>query len=92
MKKSRKRAQTERRLLKTIRKQQLECLGLVMRKEGLENLTLTGKVERKRSRGRQHLTYLERLSKWMAERLLEEERQRVTGQEPFKTTRHHKEK
>ena len=47
------RAQTERRLLKTIRKTQLEFLGHVMRKEGLENLTMTGKIEGKRSRGRQ---------------------------------------
>ena len=41
------------RLLKIVRKKQLEFLGHVMRKEGLEdNVTLTGKIEGKRSRGK----------------------------------------
>ena len=58
--------------------------GHVVRKEGLQNLPLTGKIEGKRSRGRQRLTYLKSLSKWMTERLLEEERPRVAGQEMLK--------
>ena len=36
-----------------------------MRKEGVEELMLTGRVNGKRSRGRQTLTNLESLIKWM---------------------------
>ena len=52
-------------LLRTIRKRQLEFLGHVMRKEELENLSVTGKINGKRSRGRQRLTYIARISRWM---------------------------
>ena len=43
---------TERKLLPTVRKRQLEFLGHVMRKESVENLMLTGCIEGKKSRGR----------------------------------------
>ena len=56
-----------RKLMNNIRKRQLQFLGHVMRKEGLENLTLTGKINGTRSRGRPRLTYLKSLSKWMSE-------------------------
>ena len=55
----------ERSLMKFIRKIQLQFLGYIMTKEGLENLTITGKIEGKRSRGRQRLTYLLGKSKQM---------------------------
>ena len=48
-----RRARRERSLMISIRKRQLQFLGHIMRKEGLENLTLTGRIEGKRSRGRQ---------------------------------------
>ena len=54
------------KLLNTITKEQLEFLGHVTRKEGLESLTLTRKMEIKRSRGRQRLAYIESLIKSMA--------------------------
>ena len=38
--------------MKRIRKRQLEFLGHITRKEKLENLMVTGKIEAKRSRGR----------------------------------------
>jgi ribosomal 50S subunit-associated protein YjgA (DUF615 family) len=57
-------AGTKRSLISTIRKRQLEFLGHVMRKEGLENLSVTGKICGKRSRGRQRLTFMASLSKW----------------------------
>ena len=38
-------------------------LGHVTRKNGIENLSLTGKVEWKRARGRQRMTYLDNV-KW----------------------------
>ena len=63
--------------MKTIRKRQIEFFGHVMRKEGLEELMLTGRVNGKRSRGRQRLTYLESLSKWMTEQVDETEKSQV---------------
>ena len=53
-----------RRLMKMIRKRQMEFLGHVMRKDGLENLMVTGKIEGRRSRGRQRKTYIRSLSEW----------------------------
>ena len=64
-----RRAGTERKIMKTIRKRQLEFLGHVTRKEGLEELMLTGCVNGKRSRGRQRLTYLQSLSNWTTEQV-----------------------
>lgn len=52
---------TERNLLATIAKRQMSFFGHIMRKEGLENLAVTGRVEGKRSRGRQRTTYVDRL-------------------------------
>ena len=45
----------QRSLLKTIRKRQMEFLGHVCRRRGLEFLSLTGKVEGKRDRGKQNI-------------------------------------
>ena len=59
------RAGTERKIMNTIRKRQLEFSALVMRKEGLEEPILTGRINGTRSRGRRPWTYLESLSKWM---------------------------
>ena len=54
-----RRTGTERKIMKTIRKRQIEFLGHVTRKGGLEELMLAERVHGKRSRGRQRLTYLE---------------------------------
>ena len=51
----------QRSLLKTIRKRQMEFLGHVCRCRGLEFLSLTGKVEGKRDRGKQRITFLDSL-------------------------------
>ena len=51
----------QRSLLKTIRKRQMEFLGHVCRRRGLEFLSLTGKVEGKRDRGKQRITFLDSL-------------------------------
>ena len=48
----------ERSLIKTIRKRQLKFLGHICRHKGLEFLSLTGKIEGTRSRGRQRITFL----------------------------------
>ena len=51
----------QRSLLKTIRKRQMEFLGHVCRRRGLEFLSFTGKVEGKRDRGKQRITFLDSL-------------------------------
>ena len=52
-------------LVETIRKRQLQFLGHVLRKEELEDVAITGKIEGKRARGRQRLTFISNLSHWM---------------------------
>lgn len=51
----------KRNLLQNIRCRQAGFLGHVMRKGKLEHLSLTGKIEGKRARGRQRKKYLEQL-------------------------------
>ena len=63
--------------MKTIRKRQIEFLGHVTRKEGLEESMLTGCVNGKRRRERHRLTHLESLSKWMTEQVDEREKSEV---------------
>ena len=57
---------TERSLIKTIRKRQLDFLGHIYRDKGLEHLALTGKIEGKRSRGRQRITFVGSLNSWLS--------------------------
>ena len=45
-------------LLKTIRMRQLKFLGHIVRKQGLENLALMGKIAGKRNRGRQRMSFM----------------------------------
>lgn len=71
-------ANTERKLMKIIRKRQLEFLGHVMRKEGLEDLILNGRIQGSRGRGRPRQTYLESLCNWMRAQLPKEEMQNIT--------------
>ena len=51
-------AETKRSLMTTIRKRQLKFVGHINRKNGLEKTVLCGKIEGKRSRGRQRTTYI----------------------------------
>ena len=55
----------ERSLIKTTRKRQLKFLGHICRHKGLEFLSLTGKIEGTRSRGRQRITFLDSLSSFV---------------------------
>ena len=59
-----RRAGCQQNLILTIRRHQLEFFGHAMRKEGLEDLFVTGKVEGRRDRGRQRMTYLSSLAGW----------------------------
>ena len=60
-----RKVEADRNLIKNIRKRQLEFLGHTLRKDGMENLCITGFVEGKRGRGRQSITSLDSLTKWM---------------------------
>ena len=46
----------------------MRFLGHLMRKDGLENLALTGKIEGKRSRGRKRSLWMANLNEWIGER------------------------
>ena len=59
-----KRAGTKRELIEMIRKRQLSFLGHVYRKDDIERTVLTGRIDGKRDRGRQRLTYLQSLNNW----------------------------
>jgi len=48
-------------LMKRIRQWQLAFLGHVLRKHGLENLVVMGRIDGKRAKGRQRLKYLNSL-------------------------------
>ena len=57
-----RRAGYNRSLLLTIRRRQLSFLGHVIRKEGLEELALTGKVQGRKGRGRPRGTYMKSMA------------------------------
>ncbi|GFO45448.1 eukaryotic translation initiation factor 3 subunit f [Plakobranchus ocellatus] len=59
-----KEANLGRSLIKTIRQRQLRFLSHICRHKGLEHLVISGKVEGKRSRGRQRITFIENLKSW----------------------------
>ena len=49
----------KRELVSSVRKRQMRFLGHVMRQQELENLSLTGKIEGKRPRGRPRQKYMD---------------------------------
>ena len=57
-----RRGRTERKLMNRIRARQMSFLGHIMRKHGLENIVVTGKIEGERSRGRPRLKFMKSLS------------------------------
>ena len=59
-----KMAGKERSLIKTIRKRQMKFMGHIYRGGGMEHLSLTGKIEGKRGRGRQREMYVNSLNRW----------------------------
>ena len=52
-------------------------LGHIVKKEGLENRSLTECIEGTRSRGKQRLEYLGSLSKWMIKQVPEREKEKM---------------
>ena len=59
-----KEAETNRSLMQKIRKQ-ATFFGHVMRRESLEHFLTTGKLDRKRSKGRQREKMLDSLKSWL---------------------------
>ena len=58
-------ASRTRKLTSNINRRQAECLGHVMRKGKLEHLLTTGKIEGKRSRGRQTRQIQDGIAAWL---------------------------
>ena len=50
-----------RQLLNTIKNTQLQFFGHIMRQENLEQISITGRINGKRARGRQRYNYLDQL-------------------------------
>lgn len=59
------RANTKRTMMATIKSRKIKFLGHVMRRNCIENLTITGKIEGKRTRGRQRMTYIDNIKNWI---------------------------
>ena len=61
-----KEANLERSLIKTLRQRQLQFLGHICRHKGYEHLAITGKIDGKRDRGRQRITFMKSLNSWVS--------------------------
>ncbi|GFN79417.1 RNA-directed DNA polymerase from mobile element jockey [Plakobranchus ocellatus] len=60
-----KETESTRSLMNRIRRRQAKFVGHIMRREGLENLVTTGRMEGKKSRGRQREKMLDGMTSWM---------------------------
>ena len=60
-----RRAETGRKLRVKISERQARFFGYVMRRDGLENIIITGMINGKRSRGRQRVKHLDGLKMWV---------------------------
>ncbi|MFS3659968.1 hypothetical protein ACK6SD_23720, partial [Escherichia coli] len=58
---------TQRSLIKRIRIKQSMFFGHIMRREGLEHLVTTGKIQGRRDRGRQREKMLDGLTSWFTQ-------------------------
>ena len=58
-------ASHSRQLVRNMRRRQAKFVGHIIRKEEMENLVTTGKLDGKRSRGRQREKILDGLTAWM---------------------------
>src|SRR5579872_2373160 len=52
-------------ILNTVRNSQMNFFGRVMRNKEMENIIISGKIEGKRCKGRQRITYTKSHSEWM---------------------------
>ena len=58
------RAGVRRQLLAEVKKRQMKFFGLVIRKDGIENLIVTGKIEEKRTQRRQRYKLSDTILRW----------------------------
>ena len=58
-------ASSKRKLMSNVKRRQAKFLGHVMRKRKLEHLLTTGKIEGKRSRGRQIIQIQDGIATWL---------------------------
>ena len=58
-------ARSTRKLISNVKRRQAEFIGHVMRKGKLEHLLTTGKIEGKRSRGRQGIKIQDGIAAWL---------------------------
>src|ERR1700730_13435169 len=56
---------TTRHIINTVRNRQISFFGHVMRNKEIESIIIRGKIEGKRCKGRQRITYTKSLSEWM---------------------------
>src|ERR1700730_7173055 len=56
---------TTRIILNIVRNRQMSFFGHVMRNKEIESIIISGKIEGKRCKGRQRITYTKSLSEWM---------------------------
>ena len=66
------RAGVQRKMIREMLIRQLKFMGHITRKEGLENLALTGKIVGRRSRGRRRILWMHSLQKLLEERGVKE--------------------
>jgi len=57
-------ANAKRTIMRTIKSRKIRFLGHVMRRNGPENLAITGKIKGKRARGRQRMTFINNIKEW----------------------------
>jgi len=76
-------AGVQRTLMKMIGQRQLDFFGHVMRRQGIEALVVTGKVEGRRARGRQREKYLDSLCTCLEDNVSPTKFIRATEDRPF---------
>ena len=76
----------DRQILNHIKKRQLQFLGHVIRKEQIEELSLTGKFEGKKARGRQRYHFMDNFDLGPAQMVYNQARDRETWQKVVRRT------
>ena len=77
-------ASAERNIIATIRSRQMRFLGHIMRRGELEDLSITGKLDGKRPKGRPRFTFMEKLKKMVNQN---EDQQKQSTNQILQSTR-----
>ncbi|GFR63281.1 endonuclease-reverse transcriptase [Elysia marginata] len=81
-----KETETTRSFINRIRRRQAKFVGHIMRREGLENLITTGRMEGKKSRGRQREKMLDGMTSWMGTKRVTDALSEAWDRESWKDT------